>query len=840
MAPTGGRDVRGRRVKEPWAGADKRVMESIVLRDVARLVAHQSLAFGLSWLATFLLGARLRRGHWLASLAFLAAIEAAATVALRSLGGAAPGEPGWILIAAVAVLVVATTDRWNALGQAAFASTVSLSLLFLVYIEAVTAVSHLGPISLVFSLLLFALQAFALLLLVASTYEILDVITRIGWRHVQDPAPVEGFAPRVSIHVPAYNEPPDMVKETLDALARLEYPDYEVIVIDDNTTDERLWRPVEERCRELGFRFYHLENWPGFKSGALNFALRETDPAAEIVAVVDSDYVVSPDWLRRCTGLFREPSVAFVQSPQDYRDVPPGDRYATACYDAYLYFFKISMASRNEHNGIIFAGTMGLVRRRVLEEVGGWDEWCITEDAELSIRILKRGHRGLYVDHSFGRGLMPLNFEGLKKQRFRWAFGGMQILRLHWKALLPWARRDAAGRGLTLAQRWDYLLGGLQWLNDPVTFGFTALLLLGTASLLIARSLFIQPLAGAVLIVPFLFVFMGVSRFLWALRARLGCSLRRAFRAFTMLLALTWVVTLACALGLTKKKGVFLRTPKQRAATGGRRALRIASGETTLAAVCFASALALGARLPFAPYVWLMVGLLIWQGVIYASALRASLWSVASEGHLLHPEYAAGSRTTGRRFAAMVSDKRVVRGVLAASAAAALLFVLAVWLAPEEERMFRAHPEAGGFIGRELTAPTDEGHVKTLLYLEGRAAVRGDVDAAVRLWSPDGVIRDANFTPSDTTDDRVWAGAEAIRARYRSEFRQRRYLRLAHTDASVVIEGDRATVVNDLRAEIQSSTGIQTVYLSRSDRWSFRKGKDGWRIAELVVNRAPR
>ncbi|MGE5175811.1 MAG: glycosyltransferase [Hyphomicrobiales bacterium] len=814
--------------------------ESRFFDALVDLLAHQSLAFGLAWFACYAVGARLRRGHWLLSLAALAAIEFLALLLLRRLGGADPAVTGLVLVGVIGIAVVASTDSWNALGHAAFATTISLSLLFLVYIGVVTATSHLGPVSLVFSLLLFALQAFALLLLVASTYEILDVLTRVRWHRVAVPEPVDGFTPRVSIHVPAYNEPPEMVKETLDALARLDYPSYEVIVIDDNTTDERLWRPVEAHCRTLGFHFHHLENWPGFKSGALNFALARTDPAAELVAVVDSDYVVSPDWLRRCVGLFRDPEVAFVQSPQDYRDVAPDDRYATACYDAYLYFFKISMASRNEHNGIIFAGTMGLVRREALVAVGGWDEWCITEDAELSIRLLARGHRAYYVDRSFGRGLMPLNFEGLKKQRFRWAFGGMQILRMHWRRLLPWARRDREGRGLTWAQRWDYLLGGLQWLNDPVTFGFTALLLLGTASLLVARSLFIQPLAGAVLIVPFLFVFMGVSRFLWALRVRIGGSLRRALRAFTILLALTWVVTLACVLGLTKRRGVFLRTPKTRAVSGARRAWRIASEESALAAVCFGAALALGARIPYARYVWLMVGLLVWQGIIYSSALRASVWSVASEAKLAHPDYLRGSRTTGRRFSSMVSDRRVIRGILVAAGLAALLYTAGVWFAPEEERMWRGHPESNRVIGRELTTPPDEARVKTLLYLEGQAALHGDVDGAVRLWSADGVIRDENYTPADTTDDRVWDGREAIRARYRSEFRQRKYLRLRHSDASVFIEGDRATVVNDLRAEMLTARGIQTVDLSRSDRWTFRKGKDGWRIAELVLNRARR
>ncbi len=211
--------------------------------------------------------------------------------------------------------------------------------------------------------------------------------------------------------------------------------------------------------------------------------MKHTDPDAEIVGVVDSDYIVEPNYLRDLVGLFRDPEVAFVQTPQDSRDFEASDVYAKACYDAYRYFFRISMATRNEHNGIIFAGTMGLVRRDVLERTGGWDEWCITEDAELSLRVLNEGRRGLYVDRTYGRGLMPLDYEGLKKQRFRWAFGGMQILRLHWRKLLPrWAGGEP-NSGLSWAQKAAYLNGGLQWLNDPMTLAFTAILFIGVSAL---------------------------------------------------------------------------------------------------------------------------------------------------------------------------------------------------------------------------------------------------------------------------------------------------------------------------------------------------------------------
>jgi cellulose synthase/poly-beta-1,6-N-acetylglucosamine synthase-like glycosyltransferase len=185
--------------------------------------------------------------------------------------------------------------------------------------------------------------------------------------------------PRVSIHVPIHNEPPDMVLETLAALARLDYPDFEVAVIDNNTADPALWRPVRARCRALGprFRFVHVEGLAGFKAGALNRALRMTDPAATLVAVIDSDYRVERGWLRTAVPPFVDPTVAIVQAPQDYRD--GGDNlFKSLCYEEYATFFHVGMVERSEHNAIVQHGTMCVVRRDALEAVGGWAEWCIT------------------------------------------------------------------------------------------------------------------------------------------------------------------------------------------------------------------------------------------------------------------------------------------------------------------------------------------------------------------------------------------------------------------------------------------------------------------------------
>src|SRR6202161_2198157 len=267
---------------------------------------------------------------------------------------------------------------------------------------------------------------------------------------------------KVSVHLPAYNEPPDMLIETLDALARINYPNFEVLVVDNNTRDEAVWRPVEAHCAQLGerFRFFHVSPLAGFKAGALNFALARTAPDAEVVAVIDSDYKVESNWLSDLLPAFDSPRMAIVQAPQDYRD-DNDNAFKAMCYAEYRGFFYIGMITRNERNAIIQHGTMTLVRRYVLWAGGGWAEWCITEDAELALRVFEAGYEAVYIARSYGRGVMPDTFIDYKRQRFRWAYGAMQILRYHRAALLR-----PAQSALTAGQRYPFIAGWLPWVAD--------------------------------------------------------------------------------------------------------------------------------------------------------------------------------------------------------------------------------------------------------------------------------------------------------------------------------------------------------------------------------------
>jgi len=288
----------------------------------------------------------------------------------------------------------------------------------------------------------------SLLLAPFSTIERLArqaILTHAEWPGPSTPLPPAKRAdqPKVSIHVPAYAEPPEMLMSVLDRLSALDYDNFEVLVCDNNTKDERLWRPVEAHCarlnRETGherFRFFHVAPLAGAKAGALNFCIERMAPDAELIAVIDADYISRADFLSRLVGFFADSNIAYVQTPHDYRDFA-GNPYLTSCYWEYMPSNKVELPGVAAYGAGYTIGTMCIIRSHALREAGGWAEWCLTEDSEVSVRLRALGYRGLYLRDTFGRGLIPETFDDYKKQRFRWTAGPVQQLLRHWRLYRP-------------------------------------------------------------------------------------------------------------------------------------------------------------------------------------------------------------------------------------------------------------------------------------------------------------------------------------------------------------------------------------------------------------------
>jgi cellulose synthase/poly-beta-1,6-N-acetylglucosamine synthase-like glycosyltransferase len=390
-------------------------------------------------------------------------------------------------------------------------------------------------------------------------------------------APSSG-EPFVSIHVPICSEPPEVVARTLCALSKLKYDAFEILVIDNNTADEKLWRPIEALCLQLGarFRFYHLDKWPGFKAGALNFAMLQTSPAAQIVGVVDADYEIVPEYLAELVGFFDDAQVAFLQTPQDYRDWSD-KRFTRWCYWEYWQVFAVSMFVRSRANAILMHGTMSLVRKDAIARVGGWAEWCLTEDSELGLRLLANSSRGIYVTKTYGRGLVPFSFGDYKRQRRRWVIGGAQQLRRH-KALF--FAGSAASNRITTMQKMLFLRGWLLWFRDAVIVLTGPILIFAAAAVVggVLQPVVVLPLAiGLASIVLQLLV-----RHIVVYRIYLHTNWRDTFGATLANMSLTWTVGCAFLAGSTFADHIFQRTPKRSHAEP--RWIEIARGETMMGA----------------------------------------------------------------------------------------------------------------------------------------------------------------------------------------------------------------------------------------------------------------
>ncbi len=563
--------------------------------------------------------------------------------------------PEWRLLAGISVIIAIITfallltdsRALRIRGRSFLATTAFAASTAAVWIVYTYTRQYLSLSTVLTGLLMVGGTIGVVVVLLAEAHEWAEATWLTQWRRSFIPRLLpEELLPMVSIQVPAYNEPPAMLIETLNALAALDYPRFEVLVIDNNTKDPAVWEPVAAHCRKLGsrFRFFHVAPLAGFKGGALNYALARTAPEAEVVAVIDSDYLVSPDWLKHMAPQFSIPSLAIAQAPQDYRD--DGENlFKAMCYAEYQGFFYIGMLTRNERNAIIQHGTMTMVRKSVLEEVGGWAEWCITEDAELGLRIFEKGYDATYIPQTYGKGLMPDTFSAFRQQRFRWAYGAVQILRRHAGTLVGYSPSR-----LTRGQRYHFLAGWLPWLTDSLNLLFTLAALAWSAAMALAPTRFDPPLIVLSAMPLALFVFK-MGKMIYLYRTRVGSTVAQTVASALAGLSLSHTISKAILLGLMTSNLPFFRTPKRARAHALLQALREAREEGMILLSLWLAAIAIVARQGsdnIDLLVWIVV--LLVQSLPYLAALIMSLISglsptsakIIREITATPPEIAAG------------------------------------------------------------------------------------------------------------------------------------------------------------------------------------------------------
>lgn len=276
------------------------------------------------------------------------------------------------------------------------------------------------------------------------------------WSEPKAPDP-ERMHAVVDVFVTVLGEPLDVVEHTLSAAVRMRYPHMRVHVLDDGRSDE-----VAALARQYGAGYITRGDLKGAKAGNLNHALSRTD--GEFFAIFDADQAPHPDFLTATLGGFADPAVAFVQTPQVYRNRVT-NRVAAGAHDQQALFYGPIMRGKDGCGAVFSCGTNVVYRRRAIADIGGLPEDSITEDLRGSLLLLGKGYTSIYVSRVLAEGLGPLDVASYFSQQFRWGRGGLEIL---------FKRRPFSVR-MRPRQALQYSLGFMYWFTGLAYLAYLVL-----------------------------------------------------------------------------------------------------------------------------------------------------------------------------------------------------------------------------------------------------------------------------------------------------------------------------------------------------------------------------
>jgi hypothetical protein len=202
----------------------------------------------------------------------------------------------------------------------------------------------------------------------------------------------------------------------------------------------------------------------------------------------------------------------------------------------------------------------------------------------------------------------------------------MQILRLHWRSLMPWDR--SPDNHLTAAQRRDYLMASVGWFRDLLMLAFSFLLVAITALTVTHSGFYVAPMDGARSLLPLSLIVIASVCLMYTLRFWTTLSYRRAFLSLVISLSVAFVIARGCIEGVARRNGVFLRTSK----AGGRNtiftALKLTRWETALAAALYTCAGLLAAARHQS---WLLIFIIVVQASVYLCGPVVAVWNLRAQ-----------------------------------------------------------------------------------------------------------------------------------------------------------------------------------------------------------------
>ncbi|AFZ51661.1 glycosyltransferase [Dactylococcopsis salina] len=384
--------------------------------------------------------------------------------------------PTFILLAfAFIVTKIIPTPR----GWARFVIIIILLSLTIRYLFwRVTTINLDDPLNGTISLTLFALE----MLVVVSSAIQLFLMLKIKNRspqadQLQEAVRKKEFRPTVDILIPSYDEPEFILRRTIMGCQAINYEPKTVYLLDDTR------RPhIKKLTEELGCEYLTRPTNEHAKAGNLNNALPKTN--GELIVVFDADFVPTSNFLERTVGFFQDEKMALVQTPQSFYNADP-IAHNLGLEDILTpeeeVFYRQIQPIKDGAGSVVCSGTAFIVRRKALEEAGGFVTESLSEDYFTGIRLSAQGYHLAYLDEKLSAGLAAENIGAHITQRIRWARGTLQAFFIEANPLII--------KGLSIKQRLAHLEGLLHWFTSfsriffllmPLAYSFLQVLPLKT------------------------------------------------------------------------------------------------------------------------------------------------------------------------------------------------------------------------------------------------------------------------------------------------------------------------------------------------------------------------
>ncbi|HIK37897.1 MAG: glycosyltransferase [Geminocystis sp.] len=373
------------------------------------------------------------------------------------LAGYYPFSLPWLIGLFIVYTVMGISPQQNRLSRLIIVSVFCFFLIRYLWWRVAFSLNLDTTINSIFSCLLILIE---IALIISPLWQFiltLNIKTRIPQAEKMSVAVKEGvYNPTVDIFIPSYNEPVEVIKRTIVACQAIEYEPKRVYLLDDGNRDF-----VRRLCEELNCGYITRKNRLHAKAGNLNNALQQT--SGELIAVFDADFVPTTDFLRETVGFFQDSRLALLQTYQSFYSPDPIcrnlgiDKILPTEVDIFSRYYQ---RIRDSINTAICYGSSFVVRRKHLEEIGGFVCGTLSEDYHTGIRLAAEGYKVIYLEKSLSAGLSAENCFGHVRQRRRWARGTIQTL------FIP--ENPLKVKGLKWWQRCAHLEGIFQWFLSPI------------------------------------------------------------------------------------------------------------------------------------------------------------------------------------------------------------------------------------------------------------------------------------------------------------------------------------------------------------------------------------